>query len=331
MPCLSLHQGQSTPTCVTYLLTGFPWRNNIIFNILHRVRILIKNAKISGWINGPIKESKGKRYRHRLLKEDINKRKEVLCDLKSIVQIAHEDSRRHLRDIMGYSLDPLSKPQNDPAAGYPELLHIDTLKGYFGEIFAGIIAENFSPFGEDKWEVPVFLFRFHNQAFEQLERLRQTGGRAKQIPGRTGDDCLAFLRDSNGNIIKSLVCEAKCTADHAANMISDAHEKISEKNLTPVALYQLIEVLRENNTPESKQWVSSLRKLFMDDKKDKYERLDLVSYICGRSPKQKNRYSWIPEEEPHSKYQRKRRLEAVEIHLKNVKRIIMYVYNKKDD
>lgn len=293
---------------------------------------MFKNNKFLLWINGPIKESKTKKYRHRLLKENLSQRKGILNDLKSLVQNAHDDYRRHLRDIMDFSLDPLNtKPQNDPASGYPELLHIDTLKGYFGEIFAGIIAENYSPFDEDEWEVPVFLFRCHDQAFQQLERLRQEGGKAKPIPGRTGDDCLAFKRDSSGNIIKSLVCEAKCTKGHAQKIISDAHEKISEKNLTPVDLKQLVEILKDYDTPESLNWIYSLRKLYMDGKNDKYERLDLVSYICGRSPKQKNRYSWIPTEKPNDKYKGKRRLEAVEVHLNDVEEIVKHVYNKKDD
>ncbi|WP_206208665.1 hypothetical protein, partial [Vogesella mureinivorans] len=96
--------------------------------------------------------------------------------------------RSRLRDLESDSLNPI--PSNlDPAKGYPEILHIQTLKGYFGETFAGIIALNFSPFGETDWEVPAFLFRFHLTEFQQLEFLQQVEDEEANLrPGRTGDD-----------------------------------------------------------------------------------------------------------------------------------------------
>src|SRR5207248_2506322 len=116
-----------------------------------------------------------------------------------------------------------------------------TLKGYFGEIFAAIIAQNFSPFELHNWEVPAFLFRHHLVEFQHLEAMRQQGSEAKYRPGRTGDDCLAFQRDGNGEIVRVLYCEAKCTVDHESGMIADAYEKASKSAI--VDFLQVIEVL----------------------------------------------------------------------------------------
>lgn len=293
---------------------------------------MLRRQKFSNWLTSSITESNKKKYRHQLLKENVNNRPKIRKELKLVIQRAHEDVRRHLRKISGESLDPLrNTPKRDPAEGYPSSLDIKTLKGYFGEVFAGIIAENFRPFQENDWKVPAFLFRFHTVAFQQLELLNQTGAIAKTIPGRTGDDCLAFKRDNDGNIIKSLVCEAKCTASHDSNMISLAHEKISEKNLKPVDLLRLVEILLDYKDQESLSWVNSLRQLNFKEKLDHYERYDLVCYICGRFPVQKNRYSWIPSEKPHEKYRGKRRLEAVEVHLQDVTDLISYIYDKRED
>ena len=263
--------------------------------------------------------------------ENRKQRDEVLEDLKSYVYAAHEDARRRLRRLAGITLDPLGvTPTNDPAEGYPERLHIQTLKGYFGEVFAGLIAETLSPFGESGWKVPAFLFRFHLVEFQQLEKLRQRGGEAKVRPGRTGDDCLAFQL-SEGRIVKSLYCEAKCTPGHDSNMIAEAHAKVSEAEL--VDLLQIIEVLIEYDDPVSSQWVEALRQLWLSlpDPPRDYERCDLVSYVCGRSPVQGNRSTWMDTQKPHAKYTAKRRLEAVEVHLQNIEALICQVYGKEKD
>jgi hypothetical protein len=131
-----------------------------------------------------------------------------------------------LRDLAGITLDPLGEPDTgDPALEYPHKLPLSTLQGYFGEVFAGLIVENGSALGESGWQVPAFLFRTHAVAFEQLELMRQTGQPLKGVPGRTGDDCMAFRRDSQGNIIRTLYCEAKCTLGHDTSLIADAHER----------------------------------------------------------------------------------------------------------
>ncbi|KFD42574.1 hypothetical protein HY02_00325 [Peptococcaceae bacterium SCADC1_2_3] len=292
---------------------------------------MAKSNKFSQWLSNSINESKDKKYRHRLLKENLDQRSKALEILKSYFQKAHEDVRRHLYKVAGLSLDPLdSPPAYDPAKGYPECLHIRTLKGYFGEVFAGLVAENFSPF-EYNWKVPVFLFRFHKLAFEQLEMWRQTGEKPGIIPGSSGDDCLAFQRDEKGRVVRSLVCEAKCTPDHQSKMISDAHEKVSDHNPIPVNRMQLIEILLEYDDPESSQWVESLRQLWLDKSITDYERCDLVSYVCGHSPVKGGRKTWIPADKPYEKYTGGRRLEAIEAHLCDVEGLVREVYGKKDE
>jgi hypothetical protein len=191
---------------------------------------MITQNKFSSWLQNLVTESADKKYRHRLFTEYLNTRDETLQALTAYVRNAHEDARRYLHELFSNTLDPFGTQSSfDPAEGYPELLEMKTLKGYFGEIFAGLIAEYFSPFGEDDWKVPVFLFRYHTVAFQELERIRQTGGKAKEIPGRTGDDCLAFQVNSEGEIIRYLYCEAKCTSGgHLPEKVALAHKKVSE-------------------------------------------------------------------------------------------------------
>lgn len=294
---------------------------------------MAKSDKLLSWLSNSTTESKDKKYIHRLLKEDSQRRCEVLEELKLLIQQAHKDARNRLRKLAGVSLDPLgTSPEYDPAQGYPERLHIQTLKGYFGEVFAGLLAETFLPFG-CTWEVPAFLFRFHLVEFQQLEKLNQMRGEAQYRPGRTGDDCLAFERNNKGQIIRALYCEAKCTSGHDSGLINEAFEKVSEAAI--VDILQLVEILMDCNDPGASQWVISLQQLWFilqsGDTQKSVERCDLVSYVCGQPPVRGNRSTWLPVDKPHSNYKGERRLEAVEIHLQDVEDLIRTVYGKMDD
>jgi hypothetical protein len=292
---------------------------------------MIKESIFSAWLCDFLHETSDKKYRHRLFKEYPNKRNETLKRLTSYIQNAHEDARSRLRKLVENPLDPLgSQPPFDPTEGYPQLFHMNTLKGYFGEIFAGLIAEHFSPFDEEGWKVPAFLFRYHGVEFQQLEILRQKGGVAAKRPGRTGDDCLAFQLDDEGRIIRYLYCEAKCTyLGRMPNMICNAYKKASESVL--VDLPQIIEILQLRNDASSKQWIYAIQQLWFQGINHQSERCDMISYICGESPKRGNRLAWLPVDKPHPEYKANRRLEVVEIHLPDVESLIRAVYHKKDD
>jgi hypothetical protein len=154
----------------------------------------------------------------------------------------------------------------------------------------------------------------------------QTDDDAELRPGRTGDDCLAFRRDANGDVIAALFCEAKCTKGHRTKLIDEAHEKSSQPNLLPVDLLQLIEVLSDAKGKAAARWVKALRKLYYRRKKsgDGYERLDQVTYVCGKRPKTKK--TWIRTNKPHKKYTGGRRLHVAEIHVGDVEDLIEEAY-----
>lgn len=285
--------------------------------------------ELSIWLSVNLQRSKDGKYEHVLGREDSNDRSPVIPVLQKLIFDAHEDARRHLRALAGHSLDPLgAKESRDPAEGYPQKLHMQTLKGYFGELMAGLVAENIGALGHEDWEVPAYLFRFHVVEFQQLDFMDQTDGKAKLRPGRTGDDCLAFRRDAAGDIVASLFCEAKCTKGHKATLIDEAHEKSSLPHLLPVDLLRLIEVLSDAKGRAAKQWVRALRKLYQgrSNPGDGYERLDQVTYVCGRRPKTKGKQSWTSARKPHTKYTAGRRLQVAEIQLNDVEQLIREAY-----
>lgn len=285
------------------------------------------HSSFTDWLRGEPSASEDRRYRHRRLDERMEVRAEILDDLRSFVDKAHEDARRHLRELAATSLDPLQEsPARDPTAGYPALLHMNTLKEYFGEVLAGLICEHFGPLNETGWSVPAYLFRFHEVAFQELDRIRQTGHQARPMLGRTGNDCLAFVRNTDGEIVRTLFCEAKCTSGHDSHMVGKAHRQLSDPLVTPLDLRQVIDVLKHRDTWEACEWIEALQRLWLLPPDHNYERCDLVSYTCGQSPVIGT--SWIPCDAPHEMYTARRRLEAVEIHRNDVEALITEVYGR---
>jgi hypothetical protein len=286
---------------------------------------MITQSKFSFLVWSYISESKDRRYRHRLIKLVKNKRNELISELKTYIQKAHQDAKDCLRKS-SVSLDPLGDTETDYLIqGYPEELPIPTSRGYFGEVFAGLIAEHYAPFDIDTWKVPVFLFRFHEAAFQYLEELRQTGKRKKSTLGRTGDDCLAFQCDDQGQIVRTLYCEAKCLKRHNTEKVADAHEKVSESVLVDIP--QLIRIFRESSDPDASQWLNAMYQLLSKLPLSSDERYDLVSYICN-PPTRTSQY--LPIDKPHPSYTASRRLEAVEIHFPDAESVIREVYGITD-
>jgi hypothetical protein len=272
------------------------------------------------------KASQNGNYRHLCLVEDTGRRQEAIDVLKRIVNDAHADAKRHLFRLTATNLDPLGATSSDSVAhAYPGSLHLTTRKAYFGEIMAGIVAENFVRTPPGQWRVPAFLFRHHELAFDQLERARTSGQPPDHVFGQTGDDCLAFSTGPEGFVTASLVGEAKCTNDHDASMLGAAHCKVNSVEPRPLSLSRVIRILSDQSgDSEAADWANMLRELYYRKNLRDYKRADLVSYTCGRSPVRRD--SWARTDAPDPVYSAGRELECVEIHLSNVDGLVDEIY-----
>jgi hypothetical protein len=287
---------------------------------------------LANWLKNTVTKSSDKKYHHRRLEEDLNFRTLCIKELQPMIHKVHEDARQRLRNAFDveHSLDPLEEEATLCTGtlridDFPRCLDLQTLKGYFGEIIAAVIAENYNPLDGD-WHVPVFPFRFHQSAYHEFERIRQQGGPARTIIGRFGDDMLAFQRNEHGKITHILVCEAKCSAEHNQDLIADAHKKASEAILKPVDCFQLAEMLKDDaaTNPEAAKWRQAIINLRLETNST-HERCDLVSYVCGLPPAKVTTVV-IPTDKPHTNYVAVRQLEAVEVHLYDVDGLIEEAY-----
>lgn len=238
---------------------------------------------------------------------------------------AHDDAIQRLRTLTSLTLHPAGAASASPYSGYPYVLPLVTLQGYFGEIMAAWLAETHAPSGSTDWEVPAHLFRYHLTAFQYLERLSQTGVAPTAIVGRTGDDCLGFKRNADGTISAILFCEAKCTATHDAGLISEAHEKATASAIVDIP--QLIEILSARGGLEAQRWIDALHELHFqlhNPSPAPTERHDLVCYVHSQVP-QRNA-TWIPTNACHASYTAQRPLNAFEVRLSDVVDRLRSVY-----
>ncbi|WP_136797072.1 hypothetical protein [Desulfosediminicola ganghwensis] len=282
--------------------------------------------KFSQWLNVDPTVN-GKKYLHVLLTELSGVPDEFWQELVAYIDHAHQGARNVLRAPLGDSLSPVHYGKKiDPAFGYPHKFDIIALQGFFGEILTGIIAEHIDLLDDVDWEVPVYLFRAHTTAFQQLEEIKNTGEWGKRIMGRTGDDGLAFARDEEGNIVSWMACEAKCTRGHSAALINDNHEKLSKSAVKkPVDLLRTIKALEDYADDDyAKEWIDALRKLYFEN--GSVKRYDFSVYVCGRKPVRET--TWIPTDKPHTSYAAKRKLNAAEIQILEVVDKIKRIYKK---
>ena len=272
-------------------------------------------------------------YRLRLWRETAAAFPPLRDELRAYIHEAFKDARRRLRRGFEDSLSPFNDPALDPAANYPAALNRMTLQGYFGETIGVIAVEHWGAAGHADWQVPAFLFRFHDQEFQHLEQINQRIRDGQQPnpdalnqrrPGRTGDDAVAFRRNGRGSITDVLTIEAKCLSANNNAKIQQAHEKLAAGGPLPSSIRELIELLSEYDTPEAMSWHEALLQ-FRADGYRTATRHDGVVYATGHIPTKGPRQAWLPSE-PHPAYTAPRHLEGMEFQFEDLGCVIDLLY-----
>ena len=274
-------------------------------------------------------------YRLRVWREVKANFEGIRDELIAYAQEALNDARRRIRKGFEDTLSPYADPVDDPAAHYPAMLNRITLQGYLGETLAGLAVEHFGAFGSKDWQVPAFLFRFHDTEFQHLDLINERlwtsephdpDARCERRPGRTGDDALAFRVDADGTITHVLTLEAKCLVTSNTATIEVAHQKLSAGQQRPSGIRELITLLSEYETPGAQQWVERLLAHYRVGFRTA-KRCDGLAYAVGHFPnKPKTRVSWLPDAAPHPSYTGGREFEAMEFQLQDLKGLVDALY-----
>ena len=179
------------------------------------------------------------------------------------------------------------------------------------EALCGIIAEQMDIIGGDRWIVPAFLFRFHEEARLYLTRLIIGEGVGVSITGRTGSDFIAVCLDENGSISKYLVGEAKCHKRFNVTKCGKALNKLSKEASTPVSLPQLGEILKDINPASNESLIASMDDIFINKKLRTIPRIDIFLYAFDDAGVQHYNSVRITDELRQEHYRSKRKIHAL--------------------
>ena len=201
-----------------------------------------------------------------------------------------------------------------------------TRKGYFGEVFCGILAEAGQVHADDEWMVPIFLFRLHTQAEEYLMRLITGEQAAGTIVGRTGSDNLALSLNGDGTVKAILGAEAKCYEDFNTTKARKALADLGAQAAVPVSLGQLKRLLAEIDPERFEATILDLERIIKHARQPTVPRHDLLVLIF-EDPKIKD-YSAprISVAEKTANYAGGRPLQVVEVHLPGAGALIEELY-----
>lgn len=268
--------------------------------------------------------------------------------LRPYFESAHLDARQEFHAEIGIDLHPDAGPNGALAISYPGCLPRTTQKGLFGEVMAGLVTEHYKLVGGHEWRVPVFLFRYHEDARNYLFALARDPRQKRQTLGRLGSDFIGLLLDEKGTVSRFIAGEAKwrktLTApvvdtimlgpliddpDGGADRVRSGKGVWNDLNTdpaVPIGVRQLQKLLEEHDPDGFAAAILSLDRALLVSTPRPLPRTDLVLIVGTGSARRDETECLLPFEEPPAQYTANRDLQLVEIVLKEGEALIETLY-----
>ncbi|MFS2099541.1 hypothetical protein ACCC97_11305 [Variovorax sp. Varisp85] len=147
-------------------------------------------------------------YGHLLLEQLGASDAALIETFRPYFESAHLDAREHFHEEIGIDLHPDAGASGAHAI-YPNCLPSKTRRGLFGEVMAGMVTQHYAYVGDHEWQVPIFLFRNHEDVKSYLFALARDPSLTREVMGRHGSDFLAIALDADGKVERYLAGEAK--------------------------------------------------------------------------------------------------------------------------
>lgn len=319
--------------------------------------ILAEGSKLSLHICPPPKKaldrwlrsysSNVKNYGHLLLEQDCDCDAELISDLVAYFESAHADARAFFHEQMGIELHPDAEDAGAHAA-YPNCLPSITRRGLFGEVMAGMLTEHYEYIGAHHWKIPVFLFRYHEDAEAYLFALVRDEDRKREVYGRRGSDFLALALNDAGEVIRFIAGEAKWRKNLQRSVVDELlygkkkHNPVTNKLEhdgkgiwyqvnrdipAPHGLRQLQRLLREIDPEGHSAAIATLDRVLVAIGGQPLPRTNLIMISGGDVPSRKAELSLIPSEEVPEDYTAPHDLQVVELILTDGDNVIDGVYD----
>ncbi|WP_097140732.1 aminotransferase [Rhizobium subbaraonis] len=269
--------------------------------------------------------------------------------LRPYFESAHLDARQAFHADIGIDLHPDAGDGDGPAVTYPGCLPLTTRKGLFGEVLAGLVTEGYPLVGEHEWCVPIFLFRYHEDARNYLFSLARRPERRRQTVGRLGSDFIGLLLDENGAVIRFIAGEAKWrkTLNQSAvdtvmlgDLIDDpagggarvrsgkgVWNDLNNDPPVPIGVRQLQRLLQEYDPDGYDAAILSLERALVVREPVPLPRTDLVIVAGNASATRDTLTCFLPFEGTPPEYTAGHDLQLVEVVLKKGEALIDAIYD----
>lgn len=286
-------------------------------------------------------------FGHLLLEERGKTDPAIADDLIPYFESAHLDARQCFHKLARISLHPDADDEVYDAQ-YPSSLPLTTLKGLFGEVMCGMMAESFEFIGKHEYLIPVFLFRNHEDAGQYIYTLSRDRTRTREVLGRKGDDFIGIVVNQDGKVTRFIAGEAKWRGTWQPSVVDTVMlgEKIDDPNdrtkkihngkgvwyevnrglPVPLGLEQLQAILDECEPEKFASVIASLDRILARRDPDSVERTDLILLAGGSAPTRKAKHSLIPRNAVPQEYTAGRDLQIVELLFSNGDDLIKAIY-----
>ena len=241
--------------------------------------------------------------------------------LRPYFESAHLDARNIFHSDIGLDLHP-DAAGDDPFIAYPSSLPRTTRRGLFGEVLAGLLTQTYDYVGQYDWHVPIFLFRYHDDAFNYLFTLARDPAQVRQTIGRLGSDFIGLCVDDDGSVTRIISGEAKWRRTLTQGQVNTlmlgewvedgegsrvrsgkgVWNSINNEPTTPSGVRQLQRLLQEHDPVGYDATILSLEKALVVRNPEPLPKTDLIVVAGNASATRQDGDCLLPFEGPPDEY-----------------------------
>lgn len=262
--------------------------------------------------------------------------------LKEYFESAHLDSRTRFHSFIGIDLHPDAEG-DVPGVTYPGSLPSTTRRGLFGEVLAGLFTESYEYIGSHNWNVPIFLFRYHDDAANYLFTLARDPTQTRQTIGRLGTDFIGVSLNEDGEVVRIISGEAKWRLKLTQAQVDDVMlgkkakgstvrsgkgvwRDLNNEQSPPSGARQLLELLREYDADGFDSAILSLERALVVKDPAPIPKTDLIVFAGNGRAKRERGECLLPWEAVPDEYTAGNDLQIVEVVLKSGEDLIDTIY-----
>lgn len=283
-------------------------------------------------------------FGHTLLVQKAADDGTLAASLRPYFESAHLDARNVFHSDIGLDLHP-DAAEGGTLITYPGSLPTITRRGLFGEVLAGLLTEIYTYVGQHNWHVPIFLFRYHDDASKYLFTLARYPERTREVFGRPGSDFIGLCLDDDRRVVRIISGEAKWREVLTQSRVDElmhgrrvdngeegrdgkgVWSSINKGLAIPSGVRQLQRLLQEHDSVGYDRAILSLERALVVRNPEPISKTDLIVIAGNARAKRQDGECLLPFEELPEEYTAGNDLQIVEVIFNGGEELIDAIYD----